>query len=153
MVYHGPSHFPQSCEPIFIIILLSWSLLSYWICFFIWDQRDFSHWHHHLFLKSQPASTWLDVLLVNKRSCHLQEALPIMTYVLQLASFKTSKKQLSQVPVAHACNPSYSGGRDQEDHSLNPACAKVHETLSQKTLHKNRADGVAQGEDPVFKPQ
>jgi hypothetical protein len=28
----------------------------------------------------------------------------------------------------------------------------VHETLSQKTLHKNRAGGVAQGEDPEFKP-
>jgi hypothetical protein len=27
----------------------------------------------------------------------------------------------SQVPVAHACNPSYSGGRDQEDHSSKPA--------------------------------
>jgi hypothetical protein len=25
--------------------------------------------------------------------------------------------------VAHACNPSYSGGRDQEDHSLKPAQA------------------------------
>jgi hypothetical protein len=24
-------------------------------------------------------------------------------------------------PVAHACNPSYSGGRDQEDHGLKPA--------------------------------
>jgi hypothetical protein len=23
--------------------------------------------------------------------------------------------------VAHACNPSYSGGRDQEDHGLKPA--------------------------------
>jgi hypothetical protein len=23
--------------------------------------------------------------------------------------------------VAHACNPSYSGDRDQEDHSLKPA--------------------------------
>jgi hypothetical protein len=29
----------------------------------------------------------------------------------------------------------------------------VRETLSQKTLHKNRAGGVAQGEDPEFKPQ
>jgi hypothetical protein len=27
------------------------------------------------------------------------------------------------------------------------------ETLSQKTLHKNRAGGVAQGEGPEFKPQ
>jgi hypothetical protein len=29
----------------------------------------------------------------------------------------------------------------------------VHETYSQKTLHKNRVGGVAQGEDPEFKPQ
>jgi hypothetical protein len=29
----------------------------------------------------------------------------------------------------------------------------VHVTLSQKTLHKNRAGGVAQGEGPEFKPQ
>jgi hypothetical protein len=27
------------------------------------------------------------------------------------------------VLVAHTCNPSYSGGRDQEDHSLKPAWA------------------------------
>jgi hypothetical protein len=25
------------------------------------------------------------------------------------------------VPVAHTCNPSYSGGRDQKDHSSKPA--------------------------------
>jgi hypothetical protein len=29
----------------------------------------------------------------------------------------------------------------------------VHETLSRKTLHKNRAGRVAQGEGPEFKPQ
>jgi hypothetical protein len=29
----------------------------------------------------------------------------------------------------------------------------VHETLSQKTLHKNRTGGVAQDESPEFKPQ
>jgi hypothetical protein len=28
----------------------------------------------------------------------------------------------------------------------------VHEILAQKTLHKNRAGGVAQGEGPEFKP-
>jgi hypothetical protein len=27
------------------------------------------------------------------------------------------------VPVTHACNPSYSGGRDQEDHGSKPAWA------------------------------
>jgi hypothetical protein len=30
---------------------------------------------------------------------------------------------------------------------------KFHETLSQKTLHKNRAGGVAQGEGTEFKLQ
>jgi hypothetical protein len=29
----------------------------------------------------------------------------------------------------------------------------VRKTLSRKTLHKNRAGGVAQGEGPKFKPQ
>jgi hypothetical protein len=29
----------------------------------------------------------------------------------------------SQVLVAHACNPSYSGGRDKEDHGSKPAQA------------------------------
>jgi hypothetical protein len=29
----------------------------------------------------------------------------------------------------------------------------ICETLSQKTLHKNRAGGVAQDESPEFKPQ
>jgi hypothetical protein len=29
----------------------------------------------------------------------------------------------------------------------------LHETLSQKTLHKNRVGGVAQGVGPEFKPQ
>jgi hypothetical protein len=28
---------------------------------------------------------------------------------------------IAHVPVAHTCNPSYSGGRDQEDHGSKPA--------------------------------
>jgi hypothetical protein len=55
--------------------------------------------------------------------------------------------------VAHACNLSYSGGRDQEDCDLKPAWANSSWDLSQKTLHKNRADGMAQDEGPEFKPQ
>jgi hypothetical protein len=44
--------------------------------------------------------------------------------------------------VAHTCNPSYSGGRGQEDHG------------SKAALHKKeRAGGVAQGVGPEFKPQ
>jgi hypothetical protein len=55
--------------------------------------------------------------------------------------------------VAHACNPSYSGGRDQEDCIRSQPRQIVLETLSRKTLHKNRAGGVAQGEGPEFKLQ
>jgi hypothetical protein len=29
------------------------------------------------------------------------------------------------MPVAHTCNPSYSEGRDQEDHSMKPAQANI----------------------------
>jgi hypothetical protein len=41
--------------------------------------------------------------------------------------------------MAHTCNPSYSGGRDQED---------LRKNSSQK-----RAGGVAQSVGPEFKPQ
>jgi hypothetical protein len=48
----------------------------------------------------------------------------------------------------------YSGGRNQEDHSWKPAQAEFSETLSgKKTLHKNRAVGLAQGEGSEFKSQ
>jgi hypothetical protein len=33
------------------------------------------------------------------------------------------KNKHSRVLVAHACNPGYSEGRDQEDHGLKPALA------------------------------
>jgi hypothetical protein len=38
--------------------------------------------------------------------------------------------------VAHACNPSYSGGRDQEDCDLKPAGHIVPQDLSQKAVTK-----------------
>jgi hypothetical protein len=37
--------------------------------------------------------------------------------------FKKKKKNQSQAPVAHTCNPSYLGGRDQEDQGSKPAWA------------------------------
>jgi hypothetical protein len=57
------------------------------------------------------------------------------------------------VLVAHAYNPSYSGNRDQEDHSskLAQANSSMRPCL-RKTLHKNRAGGVAQGGGHEFKP-
>jgi hypothetical protein len=54
--------------------------------------------------------------------------------------------------VAYTCKPSISGGRDQEDQGLKPRKI-VYEHLSQKNPSQKRADRVAQGVDPEFKPQ
>jgi hypothetical protein len=43
------------------------------------------------------------------------------------------KRHLTQVLVAYDCNPTYLGGRDQEDHSSKPVWANS-ETLSRKYL-------------------
>jgi hypothetical protein len=41
------------------------------------------------------------------------------------------------VPVAHAGNPSYSGGRDQDDCGLKPAWANsARDPISKKIHHK-----------------
>jgi hypothetical protein len=50
---------------------------------------------------------------------------------------------LGWVPVAHICNPSYSGGRDQEDGGLKPALANSSQDPVSKYLSQKRADGVA----------
>jgi hypothetical protein len=51
------------------------------------------------------------------------------------------------VLVAYACDPTYSGGRNQEDHGSKPA--------QQDPISKipKRSGGVAQGGSPEFKPQ
>jgi hypothetical protein len=54
----------------------------------------------------------------------------------QMEHFPGMESDGSQALVAHASNPSYSGGRDQEDHGWKPDRAIVWETLSWKTLHK-----------------
>jgi hypothetical protein len=51
--------------------------------------------------------------------------------------------------VAHTCNPSYSEGRDLEDHGSEPAQAKE---FSKPYLEKNPSQKKA-GVDPEFKPQ
>jgi hypothetical protein len=64
-----------------------------------------------------------------------------------------SKPGLSWALVAHACNPSYTGGRDQEDCGSKPAQANsLRDPISKKLITK-RAGGVAQDEGPDFKPQ
>jgi hypothetical protein len=59
------------------------------------------------------------------------------------------------VLVAHAYNPSYSGGRDQEDRVLKPVWANwfMRPYLKKNPSQKNRGGGVVQGEGPEFKPQ
>jgi hypothetical protein len=48
---------------------------------------------------------------------------------------------------AHTCNPSYSGGRDQEDHGSKPAL----ENNLPDPVSKKRAGGAAEGVGPEFK--
>jgi hypothetical protein len=56
-------------------------------------------------------------------------------------------------PVAHAHNPSDSGGRDQEDCGSKPARANSSTRLYFKNTHHKKMDGaVAQGVGPEFKP-
>jgi hypothetical protein len=57
--------------------------------------------------------------------------------------------------VAHACNPSYSGGSDQEDHGLKTTPGKqfARPYLGKKKPSQNRAGRVAQVGGPEFKTQ
>jgi hypothetical protein len=40
--------------------------------------------------------------------------------------------------VAHTCNPSYSGSRDQEDHGSKPAWANSSQALISKNTHHKK---------------
>jgi hypothetical protein len=66
---------------------------------------------------------------------------------------KKSKRKTSWTLVAHTYNPNYSGDRDQEEHSSNPAGAKSSSDPFSKNPSQKRAGGVAQGVGPEFKPQ
>jgi hypothetical protein len=57
--------------------------------------------------------------------------------------------------VAHVFNPSYSGGRDQDDLGSKPAQANSSwdPILKKKNYHKKKAGGVAQGIGTEFIPQ
>jgi hypothetical protein len=60
----------------------------------------------------------------------------VVEYLPPRETFRFSKTTKSQAPVAHACNPSYSGGRDQEDCGLKPAWANSSERpYLEKTHH------------------
>jgi hypothetical protein len=65
-------------------------------------------------------------------------------------TFTTKLVTRSQAPVAHACNPRNSGGRDQEDHGSKPAWANSSQGPISKKKKKTknptqkRVGGVAQ---------
>jgi hypothetical protein len=66
-------------------------------------------------------------------------------------NFKLVKiNTLSWAPVAHACNPSYWGDRDQEDCCLKPAQANSPQDPISKVPNTKWAGGVAQGTGPEF---
>jgi hypothetical protein len=55
----------------------------------------------------------------------------------------------SRVLVAHACNPSCSEGRNQEDQSSEPAQANSSRDPISKIPNTKKAGGVAQGVGPA----
>jgi hypothetical protein len=71
-----------------------------------------------------------------------------------LKNFPAQKTVSSQVLVAHSYNPSYSGGRNQKDHSLKSDGANsLYDPISRKRPSQKRAGKVAQGVGPEFKHQ
>jgi hypothetical protein len=46
------------------------------------------------------------------------------------------REKVSRTPVAHACNPSYKGGKDGEDHGLKPAQENSSRSFLKKTIPK-----------------
>jgi hypothetical protein len=60
---------------------------------------------------------------------------------------RSKNKIISQVPVAHTCNSSYSGGRDQEDHGSKPA----QENSSARPYLEKSFTKIGLMEGPEFK--
>jgi hypothetical protein len=63
------------------------------------------------------------------------------------------KISISWALATRLCNPSYSEGRDQEDHGSKPGQASSFCDPNSKILITKWAVRVAQGEDPEFMPQ
>jgi hypothetical protein len=65
------------------------------------------------------------------------------------------KLKINWAPVAHAYNPSYSGGRVQEDGGSKPASqpqANCSQAPISKQKSQRKAGGVTRGVGPEFKP-
>jgi hypothetical protein len=66
----------------------------------------------------------------------------------KIVYFRSKNTNSGRVLIIHSCNPSYSGGRNQEDHGSSQPGQTVQKHPSQKG-----AGGLAQGVGPEFKPQ
>jgi hypothetical protein len=61
-----------------------------------------------------------------------------------------AKTRNCQAPVTHTCNPSYSGGRDQEDHSSKPAWANsAWDLVSKKPITIKGSRSGSSGRAPA----
>jgi hypothetical protein len=66
---------------------------------------------------------------------------------------KIRKNEHRLILVAHTCNLSYLGGRDQEDCGSKPAQANSSQYPISKNPSLKRAGGVVQGVASEFKPK
>jgi hypothetical protein len=80
------------------------------------------------------------------------QALILITTVPAVKTLSSWKVSYIWVLVVHAWTLSYSGYGDQENHGSKTAQVNSSWDPTSKTLHKNRAGGVDQGEGPEFKP-
>jgi hypothetical protein len=84
-------------------------------------------------LCGQPLTPWLYCLLMSKR---VQCAVWIRLLFPFFRPFKYITLNFFKA-VCHTCNPSYAGGRDQEDCSSKPAQANsLRDPISKNTSHK-----------------
>jgi hypothetical protein len=87
-----------------------------------------------------------------KKRFTYQVVMPKVT--LEISGFLHLRNtNMSWALVFHAFNPSYPGGRDQEDPGLKPDLANSLRDPILKIPITKRSGGVAQGEGPEFKPQ
>jgi hypothetical protein len=64
-------------------------------------------------------------------------------FTLCVVCEKGERERTGWALVAHDCNPSYSGGRDQEDCCLKPVQANSWQDYLEKNPSQKRAGGVA----------
>jgi hypothetical protein len=63
---------------------------------------------------------------------------------METYEFPGKESKISWVPIGHTCNPSYSGGRDQEDHGLKLAWASFSQDTISKKKKKNHKKGLVE---------